>query len=386
MHPTDDTAPRRADVFPEEEYEDNAPGCLIWGLVWVFALLVAGAIVLTAGFAGFADGVDTARSTAAAATQSDILIQCESYEDDLYAGRVELAGRRLDALLQNDPLPDCAVPLVQLATDYIIDLDNGATATQSLVQTEMAATEQANATATALAVTPEATPEQTQEAIVQAEPTNRYDLPGLLAEAQASISEGDYTEAIRTLDAIIAIDPNFQPQQVNSLLFNALTSRAEFLFISGGSLAEAIQLTNRAEDFGDIGTLNFERSIAQLYLDALPYLDVNYAQAINLLTQVRNFAPNYRDTVRLLTEQYTGYGDALLLEGDACTAAQQYAAALQIAPQNATLTQKQNDANAQCSGLATPVGTPDPNVTPATVDPNLPTATPTTGIAPVGQQ
>ncbi len=390
MHPHDETAPRRADVFPEEDYTESGPGCLVWGLVWVFALLIAGATVLTAAFAGFSDGVDIARSTAAAATESDILIQCESYQSDLAAGREELAARRLNTLLQNDPIPACAEPLVQMATEYIFDRDMSATATQNFARTEAAATEQfAAATATALASTPQATPELTQEVIVQAEATSPYDLPGLLAEAQAYIAEADYSEAIRTLDAIVAIDPNFQPQQVNTLLFNALTARAELLYISGGSLAEAIQLTNRAEQYGDIGSLNFERSVAQLYLDALPYLDVNYAQAINLLTQVRNLSPNYRDSVRLLTEQYEAYGDAFLLEGNACSAAQQYTAASQLAPQNPTLTQKQTDASNQCSGLATPLGTPgtpDPNVTPATPDPNLPTATPTTGIAPVGQQ
>ncbi len=386
MQPSDETAPRRADIFPEDEYEDSGPGCLVWGLVWVFGVIVAGAIVLTAIFAGFNEGVNLARSTAAAATQADVAVQCESYETDLYAGRGELAALRLDALLQIDPLPACAIPLVQLATEYIVEQDTGATATQAFAATQIAITEQGNATATAIDSTPLATPETTQEVIVQGEPTSQYDLPGLLAEAQAYIAEANYSEAIRTLDAIVAIDPNFQPQQVNGLLFNSLTARAELLFISGGSLAEAIQLTNRAEEYGDIGSLNFERSVAQLYLDALPFLDVNYAEAIRLLTQVRNLSPNYRDSVRLLTEQYVAYGDAFLAEGDACSAAQQYAAALQTSPQNQSAVQKQSEAQAVCNGLATPIGTVDPNVTPATVDPNLPTATATPGIAPVGQQ
>ncbi|MCA9912206.1 MAG: hypothetical protein KC496_02605 [Anaerolineae bacterium] len=206
----------------------------------------------------------------------------------------------------------------------------------------------------------------------------------MLIEAQGYIAEANYSEAIRTLDAIVAIDPNFQPQQVNGLLFNSLTARAELLFISGGSLAEAIQLTNRAEEYGDIGSLNFERGVAQLYLNALPYLDVNYAEAIRLLTQVRNLSPNYRDSVSLLLDQYIAYGDALVASGDACSAGQQYAAALQLAPQNQSVVQKQSEAQAVCNGLATPAGTVDPNATPATADPNLPTATP--GIAPVGQQ
>ncbi|MCA9912207.1 MAG: hypothetical protein KC496_02610 [Anaerolineae bacterium] len=167
MQPSDETAPRRADIFPEDEYEDSGPGCLVWGLVLAFGLIIAVAIVLTALFAGFNDGVELARSTAAAATQADVAIQCQNYETDLYAGRGELAALRLDALLAIDPLPACAVPLVQLATEYIVEQDSAATATQSFAATEIAIAEQINATSTAMASQPLATPETTQEVIAQ---------------------------------------------------------------------------------------------------------------------------------------------------------------------------------------------------------------------------
>lgn len=389
MSLNDDTQPRRADVMPpEDEHDSNGPGCLAWGVVGVFSLLIAVAIVFVAAWTGFNAGVDSAQSTATAFRNANIATQCAILPEDIRSGRNALVVRRIQDLTQGGSVPTCAVPLIQLATDTIIESYGTPTAqamTQSAVMQQASQTAQAQSSPSpAASATPP--PEGTEDALVQAEPTSRYDLPGLLAEAQGSIAEANYSEAIRTLDAIIAIDPTFQTNTVNGLLFNALTARAQALYRTDGSLAEAIQLTNRAQQFGDIGDLAFERTVAQYYLDALPFLDINYPEAIRLLTQVRSLSANYRNTNTLLLEQYIAYGDALLAEGDACRALTQYEAALTIAPGNPTATQQRTVAEAQCSGIATPGATLDPNATPATPDPNLPTATNTPGIAPVGEQ
>src|SRR5690606_12540845 len=80
-----------------------------------------------------------------------------------------------------------------------------------------------------------------------------FDLDALLVEAQTFISQGNYIDAISTLDALVAIDPTFQRETVNGLLYNSLTQRASRLYqTEGGSLAEAILLTDRAAEYGDI--------------------------------------------------------------------------------------------------------------------------------------
>jgi hypothetical protein len=201
----------------------------------------------------------------------------------------------------------------------------------------------------------------------------------LLSEAQAEIADGNFTDAISTLDAIRAIDPNFRTQDVNDMLFNALyTSAMNNFRLPDGSLAEGIVLANRAEEFGDIGELAFERDVAQLYLDAQSYLNVDYPQAIRILNSVYVLSSNYKDVQSLLFGQYVGYGDAFVAGMEPCQAVPQYDAALQLRPGDPNVVSKRDSAQTACT-LGVPA-TLDPN---ATLDPFAPTAT--QGIAPVGQ-
>lgn len=377
----DATKPKREDVFPPDydiqadidanEVDSSGPGCLAWGLMLLFGLIIAIAIVLTATFAGFNAGLDTARSTAVAATNQNIARQCNLIPTDIAAGRFDVVQSRFEALTIDSAIPQCASVFVERATNaYNASL---ITPTTQAPQATEAATQ-----------VPEITAETTEMSTAS---DSGYDLNALLSEARTSITSGEFEDAISTLDAIIAIDPTFETQTVNGLLFNSLTQRALFLYrTDGGSLAEAILLTDRAAQFGNIQStdLPFERSVAALYLDAQANLFVNYSLAISLLNQVIALSPNYpRGTGGAqadLFEQYEAYGDALLIGGDACGAEAQFTNALSIRPNNSQLQSKRDNAATQCELGIAPV-TPDPN---ATIDPNAPTSTPT--IAPVGQQ
>ncbi|GAB5494191.1 MAG: hypothetical protein Phog2KO_44060 [Phototrophicaceae bacterium] len=394
----DATKPRRADVFPPDytpeqlESDDEGsggPGCLAWGIMGVFGIFMALAIVVTAIFSGFNQGLDIARVTSAAATSQNSARQCDVMPSDIAEGRFAVLEARFEALTIDGVLADCAEVFVQQATivyeQSLITLTQPATAT--IMATEIPAT---------IAPT-QASETNTEVPVVQATSDSPYDLDALLQEARDFIAVGNFEEAIITLDAIRAIDPNYDSQTVNGLLYNSLSQRALNLFRSeGGSLAEAILLTNRAEQFGNIQTneLSFERSVAELYLDAQANLGVNYTLAIQYLNGVISLSPNYpRGTGQAaasLREQYEAYGDALLLGGDACLAASQFANALASSPNNVALQTKVTNANQQCSlgvpATADPNATVDPNV--PTTDPNVPTvppATATQGVAPVGQ-
>lgn len=366
MH-QDETTPRRSDIFPDEDYATDGPGCLIWAVVGLFSAVIAVAIVLTATWAGFNEGVDRARATQAAVTQENITRQCEFLPQDIAAGRVSIVQGRFDALQRAGGLPACALPYIAGATQMYLE----SIATPTAVPAT--ATPQPSATATLI---PPAT------AITDVQPTRAptdntsdgYDLDALFAEAQTYQSSGEYEEAIRTLDAIIALNPDYQRQAVNQALFNALTQLATINYrTADGSLSEAIFLTNRAREYGDVGDLNFEAVVAQTYLEAQAYIGVDYVQAIRLLNQVRSYAPNYRDANQILFDQLVGYGDALMF-GEPCRAVSQYDAALGLFQRPATQT-KRNDAQQACQGIAAP--TSDPAATPAD------SAPPT--IAPIGQ-
>jgi hypothetical protein len=371
MQPLEDTKPNRADVFPEEEYEDSGPGCVVWGIVGVMGLLLSLAIVLTAAEAGVRQGATIGLNTAAARTQTFIGQECAILPTDIAMARVDIVRLRYDNWAQQGEIPPCALGYVEQATQ--IYLESLATDTPMPSPTP-------SPTET---LAPTATVEITAEIAASdntAEPTSIYDLAGLLQEAREAMTAGDYSEAIRTLDAIAAIDPSYEPATVNQLLFTSLTTRALALFRTDGSLAEAIQLTNRAEDYGNIDDLRHERTIAQYYLDAQGFLGVNFPAAIQQLNQVRSFASNYRNTNQLLLNQLEGYGDALVLGGEPCRAVQQYDTALSLQQLPAIQT-KRDTAQNQCNGIGV-IATVDPN---ATIDPNQPTAEPTTSIAPVGQ-
>lgn len=359
MESTEETKPSRSDVIREDDYDDNGPGCVVWGIVGIFGIFLSFAIVLVAGEAGVRQGADAGAKTAAAREQEFIARECEILPTQIAREQVELVGLRYDTWAQQGAIPLCAQPYIAQATQIYIN---------SLATATPLPTATFEPTATSL---PTEIPSATVEIPVadNVAPTSIYDLAGLLQESRDYMAEGNTVEAIRSLDAITAIDPDYETATVNQLLFTSLTNRATFLYRSDGSLAEAIQLTNRAEIYGDVQDLAFERTVAQYYLDAQGFLDVNYAAAIQQLNQVRAFASDYRDTNQLLFEQLTGYGDAFVGGGEACRGVQQYDAALAMQPQP-SLQVKRDAAQAQCIGVGVS----------ATIDPNQ-----ATEIAPVGQ-
>lgn len=285
MH-DDATQPRREDVIPpdvdiearayeeqqyndDDDYGDSGPGCLAWGIMGLFAIVLSLAIVITAIFAGFNQGLSTANVTADAATAQNIGRQCEILPTDIAANRFDVVEQRFDSMMRDGILPECASVFVQQATD-------------AFQQSQITPTTPATATPEAI-VTEDLTPTVivTAETITGTE--SPYDLNGLLTEARTAISVTDYDSAIETLDAIRAIDPNFETTTVTGLLFNALTQQATREFRSPeGSLARGILLTNRAEQFGDVITLdvNFERTVAEYYLDAQAVLGLKDRKSV----------------------------------------------------------------------------------------------------------
>lgn len=376
MH-NDKTEPRRPDIQPPDYYDDapSGPGCLVWSIVVLFGAILAVAIVGLAAFAGFNEGVDLAKSTATSVQERVVSTQCASLSNEVTNNNAGLIALRYEDWTENNNLPACAISLAPEATRIYLESIATETPTPTLTATTM----------------PSATPTVTLTVaapIVQTSPTADTssagmtefgDLNVLLEEARVQYQTEEYEEAIRTLDAIAAADPTFQTAEVNNLLFQSLTREATRLFRGGGNLARAITLANRANQYGDIGNLGGEITVAQYYLQAQRFIDIDYGRAIYWLNQVRVYSNNYRDTNTLLFQQLEAYGDAFALGGEPCRAVEQYNAALALraAP---TVQTKLTTAQQACSGIAVP--TQDPN------NPNAPIAQPTEGesVAPIGQR
>jgi tetratricopeptide (TPR) repeat protein len=355
----EETQAKPIDIFPpdDNEEEGSGPGCLVWGVMGLFGLVLAIAIVFAAALAGLNQGIATGETTAIARTQQYVLAECSQLPTDIAMNRIQIVQQRYDKWQGTGEIPACAQAYIPQATLIY---------QQSLITDTPMPTALSTATATPI---PQDTAMPTVETVQN---DSGYNLGALLLEAQGYLDANNYQEAIRTLDAIMAIDPNFESNTINTLLFNALRQRATTLYRSEeGSLAEAIALTNRAELYGDVGELNFERTVAQYYLDAQAHIDVNYSQAIVFLSQVINFAPTYPRGTGLarqqLISQYIGYGDALALGAEPCAAVQQYDLALQLSSTINGLQVKRDEAQTQCTFGSSSTSEANTTLTPAPV-------------------
>lgn len=379
-------------MYPEHDDDTSGPGCIIWGIVGMFSILLAGVLVISSAFAGWNSGLSGARTNATATILADIQIQCDRMQGDVDAGNSSLLQRRIEELQNKTPAPDCLAIIAPTATQLFIESlpTNTPTPTETAIPT---ITPSPDAT-DLVEVTEEVLIESTADTSISS--NSLYDLDGLLSEARAQLGEQNYEDAIETLDAIIAIDENFQRSTVESLYFNALTSEATLLFRTG-KLAEGIVITGRAEAYGDVQGLNYERFIAQLYLDGQRLKITNPAQSVRAFSRIayEQGLTNYLNgqVMAELQEAFANYGNSLSDQGDYCGARDQYNAALDLQPiatniLRGDVTAKRDSAGQACTGAVpvqlTPAETVNPDGTIVTAQP-LPTSPPQPTIVPVGQ-
>ncbi|NWG17177.1 MAG: hypothetical protein HXY41_11115 [Chloroflexi bacterium] len=344
-------------VDPLDEPPAGGPGCLVWGFIGVVGVGFAGLIIVLAALAGWTSGQRIAQMNATATQSAAINEQISRLSGDITGGNLILLQARLQYLATLTPGVPGLDGFVQTATAVFLTSQPTLTPTPSPTLTP-------SPTVTAAPLNPVATASG-----------GGFDLAGLLQEARQSVSLNEWETAIETLDVILAADSSYEAAAVRSLMLQSLTGRALQLYRAGnvGDLAEANVLADRAEQFGDIGELSYERYIATLYLDALNTIGANYPAAITALREIYSQAPNYRDVTQLLFNQYVAYGDAWVAQTEFCPAAAQYQAALGILS-SAEVNGKLTNAQTACA-QATPLPGPDTTLTPG--------AGPT--IAPVGQ-
>lgn len=302
--------------------------CLLWGFGAGACLLVAGLIVSGAVYAGWNTGLATARAESTAAVQVYARQQCDRIPSDLLGGNLRLAQSRLEHLAKLQQTPACLPRMASTATVVFLLSAPSPTPPATVTSTPARPTAPPATTVPTRAPTAAAT-------APSGDITAAFDLPALLAEAQDALRQRDYSAAIDTLDAISSIDGDFQGESVRRLMMEALTAQALALYRSG-RLSEAIVLTDRAEELGNIDELYHERYIALLYLAGQRFKTANPAEA------VRNFSSLYyefglRDYVNGpiatdLQEAHRNYAMALALQGDHCPAQAQFEAALQLNP------------------------------------------------------
>lgn len=373
QQPLDDTQPVRAVQTAQPAYEaplldpdgepvDDAPGgvgcgmtVLLFGIIGLFALVIVG----LSATAGWTSGQRLAGANATATVGAEMQHQVDLIAADISAGNLDRADIRLQYLSTQAPQLGAMPQLMQTGT--ALALTRQPTATPTVTQTPTPSPTETGATA---APTEAATPTL----------SDPFDLAGRLARAQTAVSMAQWEDAIDDLDVILGVDPNYEAVTVRNLMSRALNAQALLLFRTG-ELGEAIFMTDRAEEFGDIGELSFERYVAELYLTAKSRVGTSdYIGAINALADIRAVAPNYMngEINQLLFRNYVYYADALMY-GSPCAAVQQYTNALQLFS-DSSVSNKRAVAQNQCE-----FGTPTPQGFVATSEPGGATT------APIGQ-
>jgi len=419
----DYTQTRQQFNAPQDDEGLRGPGCIIWTLVMLFAGVIAVAIVILAGTAGWTDGKRIAernlQSTAAAfaerqlpaigtnvadlndvqlatrvaylATQTPGVPNIQSLQttatavsDNISATQAALVDEQVVALGEDLARGDTGAAEQRLA--FLATLTPGvpelfayaetATAYAQITPTQTQIIVEPTAGATATPASPDqAAPTQSDAASA----TDGYDLNALLAEAQDQIGFGQLEDAEDTLDLIIRLDPDFNAQLVEGLMFEVLSERARVAYqvdlssdpTETGSLAEAVRLTDRAENFGtpaqlgEMGLL-YERDIASLYLNAISAVEAdNHRVAIQRLLNVTGYQTTYKgvDLNRLLFNEYVAYGNAFFqYDRDYCRAEQQFDAALRLFT-DASVSSQRDTASSLC---AQGQQAPPPQVLPGT--------------------
>jgi hypothetical protein len=353
--------------------EGRRGGCGLSALLLGGFALLALLIVVLASTAGFVSGQREGAGYATATQQSVIIDQINRIPQDVTSRNLALLNARLQFLATLTP----GVPEVAQFS-----------LTATALADELRATPTPTASATPTVASTGAAPAPTSttpESLATLPPESAFDTEALLAQAQTAVDSGQWQDAIALLDAISGIDADFQTTAVRNLLSRALNSYAALLYNSyapgnPGRLAEAIVLTDRAEQIGPLADgLAFERNAAQLYLDARRAIGLDPFTAIRAFQRLYDQGGQGRyfaEAQQELFNQYVALGDTQAQIGEHCPAVGYYQSALNYLSSGSVSTRLRTSSD--ICAVATPVPLPGTNSAPLNLTPIAPIGVPGT--------
>lgn len=290
-----------ADTAPVVPIPRRRVPALMVAVVMLISVCLCLALIGTAGFAGYRDGLATNDFKLTQSVATEIAAQYEAGRLDLEAGRYELAMERLAWIIET----------VQPPPEYLRD---------SRALYAQAATLNAVTPTPDVTATPQPTPTpDTAEPAGDAAPPSETDPAYLFAQADQAFRQGDFEGAISWAESLRALAPDHRPSEVRALLSDALT-RQGLIYLRGQNvdgedrLLRGILLIYRASDLGPLEPpdLLYEAEFAERYLNARNYLNGgNAPAAVPILQRLceENCYWSYRGvSVQDLLEQATGTG------------------------------------------------------------------------------
>ncbi|MDH7485887.1 MAG: hypothetical protein QHJ81_06380 [Anaerolineae bacterium] len=193
-------------------------------------------------------------------------------------------------------------------------------------------------------------------------------LDALFAEARQLFEQQRWEEAALRLEQLRTLAPDYQPQAVEEMLFQAH-------YQHGLQLAQADHLEAALRSFDqalalrpDDAAAQEERELTALYAAGVGTWGADWKKTIATFAELYRRRPDYRDVARRLLDAYRQYGDALARKAQWCEAARQYASALTVRDDQ-EIVRLRDEADYACR-TATPTPTATTPVT-VTVIPGL---------------
>ena len=289
---------------PPEPSDRRGPSWLIAGFGGIAALIVF--IALGAAF-GYWQGIKERTQYESIQISSAVQEQYDLGVQDMEAGRYEVARKRFEYVLQNDPnYPGVTDRMAEVL------LVLNATATPTPVPPTLAPTE--------IPLTP--TPDLRGE-------------EELFNHAENLIAERQWTEAIEVLETLRMKNPEYRAIDVDGMFFVAYRNRGAEN-IGAGNLEEGIYDLTMAEQFGILDTqANGYRTWARYYITGASFWEVDWKQAIYYFQQVAAQYPNMHDGTgwtasQRYIEALAGYAGWLETQNKWCAAEEYYHSAYEL--------------------------------------------------------
>jgi len=307
----------------------------------LFTSLILLVILMVTVLFGYQQGISIRKQNQTTVVTQQLTEQFQFANDDIQAGRYEIAKQRLEFIITNDP----SFPGVQEKL------------TEVLVQINLQANFQSPTP------TPSPVPTTDFSGVEQA-----YASAGQLIAAQ------DWPGAIRALDEMRKLDPNYLQSQVDGMYYFALRNYGYDLITKQGNLEGGIYQLTLAERFGplDRDTAGL-RDGARVYLVGASFWELDWVQALFYFDQARNWG-NLWDGTMTASQRYwfasMRHADELFAKGKLCEeeeALVYYRNAQTISPLDRIAQQNYDQAMLTCYP-ATPTFDPAALITPTVME------------------
>lgn len=261
------------------------------------------------------------------ALEEEFAKQIDFAEEDITAGNLELALRRLEWILDRDPDFGRALVL-QADVRERLSLD----------------------------ASPEPFPTATRVATVEIIKTNNSEPEAAFGNLEKVMASQDWQEAVSAIVAFQSQYPDYRRLDTDAMLYDSYLNLGQEL-IMGDQVELGLFNLSQAEKLGDLPVeAEDQRTWAELYLLGISYYGVDWETAVYYFRDLCAAAPYYQNACVKLQEALVAYGDQFAGNLDWCPAREVYLEAYRLSNDQAT-SQKLGDARDACSEA-----TPTPSV------------------------